>query len=123
LSKQEHCASSTRATLVVTDVGQTTAITGYCDQCSSLKLRNIQANGSRPILGLIYGAVKIEVGGPRRNQLVDHVFHIIHSRTNGCQTVTITKNDMGPSGEFNKHWADDISIACTKSTGTNRSTY
>jgi hypothetical protein len=100
-------------------------ITGSCDQCSDLKIRNIQVNGNRPVLGKLSGSANIEIGGHTSNQLVDHVhsyeprgwssLHIIQSGTNGCKNATIINNDIGPSGHSDGTWADSISMACTTS--------
>src|ERR1700733_135820 len=61
LSTEGYPTSSTRATLVVTGVNQTAAIIGNCNQCSSLKLHNIQVNGNRPVLGILGGSANIEI--------------------------------------------------------------
>lgn len=125
LSTQGYPTDDTRATLVVTGVNQTAAIFGNCAQCSGLKLRNIQVNGNRPVLGLFPGSGNIEIGGPNTDQLVDHVhsyeprgwscLHITENGLNGCRNATITNNDIGPSGNSSGHWADGISMACTQS--------
>jgi hypothetical protein len=129
VSTEGYPTSSTRATLVVTGVNQTAAIIGNCGQCSGLKIRNIQVNGNRPILGLFTGSANIEIGGPNSNQLVDHVnsyeprgwscLHITEGGTSGCKNATITNNDIGPSGNDTGHWADGISMACTNSLVAN----
>ena len=125
LSTQGYPSGFARATIVVTGVNQTAAIIGNCDQCSGLKLRNIQVNGNRPALGLFRGSGNIEIGGPTSNQLVDRVhsyeprgwscLHITEGGTTKCTNATITNNDIGPSGNAAGHWADGISMACTGS--------
>ncbi|CAF2697274.1 unnamed protein product [Rotaria sp. Silwood2] len=129
LSTQGYPTDSTRATLVVTGVNQTAAIIGNCDQCSGLRLRNIQVNGNRPALGLFDGSANIEIGGPTSNQLVDRVhsyeprgwscLHITESGISGCRNATITNNEIGPAGDSAGHWADGISMACTRSLVVN----
>lgn len=129
LSTEGYPTDSTRATLIVTGVNQTAAIYGNCVECSGLKLRNIQVNGNRPALGLFPGSGNIEIGGPTTDQLVDHVhsyeprgwscLHITEGGSNVCRNATITNNDIGPSGNSSGHWADGISMACTRSLVAN----
>lgn len=129
LSTQGYPTDFTRATLVVTGVNQSAAIIGNCGQCSGLKIRNIQVNGNRPALGLYGGSANIEIGGPTRDQFVDHVhsyeprgwscLHITENGPDGCRNATITNNDIGPSGNSAGHWADGISMACTSSLVAN----
>ncbi|UJR17128.1 hypothetical protein I4U23_004024 [Adineta vaga] len=129
LSTDGYPRDSTRATLIVTGVNQTAAIIGNCKQCSSLRLRNIQVNGNRPVLGLLKGSANIEIGGPTNNQVVDYVhsyeprgwscLHIAESGLNGCRNATITNNDIGPAGHPDGQYADGISMACTESSVAN----
>ena len=129
LSTEGYPTSTTRATVIVTGINQTAAIIGNCGQCSGLKLRNIQVNGNRPVLGLLGGSANIEIGGPNTNQLVDHVHsyeprgwscvHITEGGSSKCRNATITNNQIGPSGNPAGHWADGISMACTESLVAN----
>ncbi|CAF1401182.1 unnamed protein product [Adineta ricciae] len=125
LSTDGYPRDATRATLIVTGANQTAAIIGNCNQCSGLKLRNIQVNGNRPVLGLLKGSGNIEIGGATNNQLVEYVhsyeprgwscLHITESGLNRCQNATIINNDIGPAGHPNGEYADGISMACTRS--------
>jgi hypothetical protein len=127
LSTQGYPTDDARATLVVTGATQATAIIGNCKSCSGIALRNIQVNGNRPLLGLADGGL-IEIGGPTTGQIVDHVhsfeprgwsaLHIAEGQLN-CAGARITNNDIGPSGQPDGHWADGISMACTKSLVAN----
>ncbi|CAF1204509.1 unnamed protein product [Adineta steineri] len=129
LSTEGYPTDATRAILVVTGVNQTAAIVGNCNECSNLKIRNIQVNGNRPALGRFSGSANIEIGGSTSNQLVDHVhsyeprgwscLHIAESGTNRCTNATIINNDIGPSGNSDRQWADGISMACTHSLVAN----
>ena len=105
LSTEGYPIDSGWATLVVTEINQTAPIIGNCRQCSGVELRNIQVNGSRPVLGVMSGSANIEIGGPNSNQLVAHVhsyqprgwscLHITEIGANGCRNATITNNDIG----------------------------
>ena len=129
LSTEGYPTDSTRAILIVTGVNQTAAIIGNCHECSDLKLRNIQVNGNRPALGGFSGSGNIEIGGPTKNQFVEYVhsyeprgwscLHITEGGTDGCENATIINNDIGPSGNSSGHWADGISMACTRSLVAN----
>ena len=108
---------------------QDTIIYGNCDECSGVRLLNIEVDGSRPSLGwMSNGAALVELGGTISGQLVDSChfhdprgwscFHLIgeclctpykaesdtsYSLTEGnddlCTSSTVSNNLVGPSGE------------------------
>ncbi|KAL8278716.1 hypothetical protein RQP46_008785 [Phenoliferia psychrophenolica] len=133
----------TRAILRVMGVAQTNAITASCGNCHYATIRNVQFDGSRPLLGQynIASSALLEMGGPTTGQLITQinayeprgwsVLHAIEGNLN-CQKMKILNNTIGPSGysptgsaqerlrrEVGTHnpgeWADGISLACTNS--------
>lgn len=137
---------SERATLVVTAADQSCAIYGAIDFADNIAIRNIQIDGARETLGIIYGGIAVmELGGNTNGQVIDNVhayegrgwsiLHGIEGYDNYCTGMIITNNQIGPSGhapsgaaQFRKRdntgkctpgqWADGISIACQASTVT-----
>nr|CRX79286.1 hypothetical protein ls5931a1_00080 [Leucosporidium scottii] len=130
----------TRALLVVSGDQQSTAIYGACRECSGVKLQNVQINGQRDVLGRIpTGLALIEMGGSTSGQVITRVkawegrgwsiLHSIEGDANSCTGMTISNNEIGPSGQapdtgaqFEKRgditpgqWADGISHACRNS--------
>ncbi|KAI0080875.1 hypothetical protein K474DRAFT_1682362 [Panus rudis PR-1116 ss-1] len=119
-----------RATLVVSGPvslgsGHTTAIDGTCLNCSGVKLRNIQINGTRLGASPTNGGANIEMGGPNSNQLIEYVrsydprswscLHIAEGSLN-CNNATVQNNDIGPCGSDTfQEWADGISLSCRNS--------
>ena len=63
---------NSRATLVVANSTQCTAIYGACDLCQNIAVRNVQVNGNRPALGQYGGAGLLEMGGNTKGQTVDN---------------------------------------------------
>ncbi|ORY78843.1 hypothetical protein BCR35DRAFT_304837, partial [Leucosporidium creatinivorum] len=129
----------TRALLIVTGDQQSTAIYGACDDCSGVKVQNIQVNGQRDVLGRIpTGLALLEMGGSTSGQVITQikayeprgwsVLHAIEGNGLSCTGMTISNNQIGPSGwaptasQFKKRddiapgqWADGISHACRNS--------
>ncbi|KAI0353125.1 hypothetical protein OH77DRAFT_1484457 [Trametes cingulata] len=119
-----------RATLVVAGPvangqGHTTAVDGTCQNCSGVKLRNIQINGTRAGASPTNGGANIEMGGSNANQLVEYVrsfdprswscLHIAEGAFT-CNNITVQNNDIGPCGSDNfQEWADGISVSCQNS--------
>ena len=66
---------STRATVRVMGATQTAAIVASCGDCHFGAIRNIQVDGSRPLLGQqsAFQSALIQVGGNALNQVVDSV--------------------------------------------------
>lgn len=68
---------STRATIKVMGLSQTNAILSSCTACSGVALRNVQVDGSRPLLGFISsslgGSALLEMGGSNSGQIIDNV--------------------------------------------------
>ncbi|KAI0939885.1 hypothetical protein AcV5_001144 [Taiwanofungus camphoratus] len=116
-----------RATLVVVGPvangqGQTTAVDGTCANCTGVKLRNIQINGTRLAGSEMSGGANIEMGGSNSDQLIEYVhsfdprgwscLHIAEGAFT-CNNVTIQNNDIGPCGsDAFQQWADGISVSC-----------
>ncbi|EMD40507.1 hypothetical protein CERSUDRAFT_111104 [Gelatoporia subvermispora B] len=121
---------SDRATLVVSGAvvngnGQTTAVDGTCANCSGVRLRHIQVNGTRLGQGIISGGANIEMGGSNSDQLIEFVhsfdtrswscLHIAEGAF-ACNNVTVQNNDIGPCGSQDfQQWADGISMSCQNS--------
>ncbi|KAM0754313.1 hypothetical protein T439DRAFT_323166 [Meredithblackwellia eburnea MCA 4105] len=131
---------SDRATLVVTGADQSCAIYGAWDGADNIILRNVQIDGNRENLGIIYGGLGLlEFGGNTVGQVIDNVhsfeprgwtaLHAIEGYNNYCTGMQITNNQIGPSGhapsgaqQFRRRdstgtytpgqWADGISVAC-----------
>ncbi|KAI0375936.1 hypothetical protein BV20DRAFT_1048178 [Pilatotrama ljubarskyi] len=119
-----------RATLVVAGPvangqGHTTAVDGTCQNCSGVKLRNIQINGTRAGASPTSGGANIEMGGSNANQLIEYVrsfdprswscLHIAEGAFT-CNNITVQNNDIGPCGSDNfQEWADGISVSCQNS--------
>ncbi|KAI9063337.1 hypothetical protein FKP32DRAFT_1592598 [Trametes sanguinea] len=119
-----------RATLVVAGPvangqGHTTAVDGTCQNCSGVKLRNIQINGTRAGAPPTSGGANIEMGGSNSNQLIEYVrsfdprswscLHIAEGALS-CNNVTVQNNDIGPCGsDAFQQWADGISVSCQNS--------
>jgi len=69
----EH-TGSTRATIVVQGEKQACAIYGAYPGADNVVLRNVQVNGNRPKLGIIWGGLALlEFGGNTRGQRVENV--------------------------------------------------
>lgn len=65
---------ATRATLVVTALDQSCAIYGAINGANGLSVRNIQVDGARPALGMIWGGYALlQLGGNTVGQVVDNV--------------------------------------------------
>ncbi|KAI0638466.1 pectin lyase fold/virulence factor [Trametes polyzona] len=123
-----------RATLVVAGPvangqGHTTAVDGTCQNCSGVKLRNIQINGTRAGASPTNGGANIEMGGSNANQLIEHVrsfdprswscLHVAEGAFS-CNNVTVQNNDIGPCGsDAFQEWADGISVSCQNSVVRN----
>ncbi|GIH15068.1 discoidin domain-containing protein [Rugosimonospora africana] len=120
---------ATRANLVVTGSGLSTAIQGNGQP--GVVVRNIQINGNRPALGVVSGGgALLEMGGAGTNQTVQNIYahdtrswstlHFIEGRvtdnTPQCQGGQILDNQLGPAGTATPDatgvWADGISLAC-----------
>ncbi|KAI0331299.1 hypothetical protein GY45DRAFT_1322582 [Cubamyces sp. BRFM 1775] len=119
-----------RAVLVVSGPvangqGHTTAVDGTCQNCSGVKLRNIQINGTRSGAPPTSGGANIEMGGSNSGQLIEYVrsfdprswscLHISEGALS-CNNVTVQNNDIGPCGSDSfQEWADGISVSCMNS--------
>ncbi|KAG9317823.1 hypothetical protein JVU11DRAFT_2049 [Chiua virens] len=130
ISTAGYPTDSTRATLVVAGTvfngtGHSTAVDGTCGNCDSVKLRNVQINGTRLGAPPLTGGANIEMGGSNADQLIEYVhsfdprswscLHIAEGNLT-CTNVTIQNNDIGPAGsDLFQQWADGISVACTNS--------
>jgi hypothetical protein len=101
------------------------AIDGKCKNCSGVKLRNVQVNGSRLKMPAIKGGANIEMGGSNAGQLVEYVrsydprswscLHIGEGDLT-CTGTTVQFNDIGPCGSDGfQEWADGISLSCRDS--------
>ncbi|KAI9432391.1 hypothetical protein H4582DRAFT_2113168 [Lactarius indigo] len=127
ISTVGYPTDDSRATLVVNGpvtngTGHTTAIDGTCSNCSGVKLRNIQINGTRAGASPNSGGANIEMGGPNSNQLIEYVrsydprsWSCLHVAEGGllCNNITIRNNDIGPCGsDVYMQWADGISVSC-----------
>ncbi|KIK53276.1 hypothetical protein GYMLUDRAFT_49452 [Collybiopsis luxurians FD-317 M1] len=127
ISTQGYPTDDSRALIVVTGSinngsGQTTAVDGTCNQCSGVKLRNIQIDGSRNGGPPVTGGGNVEMGGSNSNQLVEYVksynprgWTCLHITEGGlsCNNVTVQNNDVGPCGTDDfQQWADGLSISC-----------
>lgn len=101
---------------------------------NGIRIKNIQLDGNRPIVGYQPGGgATIEIGGGVTGHIVSHVasrnprawscLHVIGSGDANapCTNATITNNDIGPCGQSgtdatgNGLWADGISLDCTQS--------
>ncbi|GAA98691.1 uncharacterized protein L969DRAFT_20835 [Mixia osmundae IAM 14324] len=110
LSTQGYPTGSSRALINVMGSGQATAIYGACGDCNFIKMRNIQINGNRPLLGRLTenGWGLMEIGGPTNGQVVDNVhayeprgwtaMHITEGYGNSCTNATVSNGQFGPSG-------------------------
>ncbi|KAJ3533385.1 hypothetical protein NM688_g7290 [Phlebia brevispora] len=119
-----------RASLVVSGpvfngTGHTTAVDGTCQNCSGVKLRNVQINGTRLGASPTSGGANIEMGGSNSDQLIEYVhsfdprswscLHIAEGALS-CNNVTVQHNDIGPCGsDLFQQWADGISVSCQNS--------
>ncbi|KXN89470.1 hypothetical protein AN958_05632 [Leucoagaricus sp. SymC.cos] len=103
-----------RATLVVNGPvangqGHTTAVDGTCANCSGVKLRHVQIDGTRHGAPPTLGGGNIEMGGPNSAE-----------GPLTCNNVTVQNNDIGPCGsDAFQEWADGISLACRNSVVRN----
>lgn len=134
ISTVGYPTDDSRATLVVSGPvsngqGHTTAVDGTCANCSGIKLRNIQIDGTRNGASSTKGGGNIEFGNSNTNQLIEYVksfdprgwtcLHVAEGPLK-CQTVTIQNNDIGPCGsDAFQEWADGISISCRNSVVRN----
>ncbi|BGP15430.1 hypothetical protein JCM10213_005069 [Rhodosporidiobolus nylandii] len=147
LTTQGNPTGDTRATIIVAGSDQSCAIYGACDACSGVSVQNIQVAGSRDTLGRIFDGIGLlEMGGNTVGQKVTncHIYeprgwsalHAIEGYQNSCSGMTISNNQVGPSGhsptngyQFRKRdddttvyepgaWADGISLACKGSSVT-----
>lgn len=130
ISTQGYPTGSERATLVVSGPvsngqGHTNAVDGTCANCSGVKLRNIQINGTRAGAPPTQGGANIEMGGGNSGQLIEYV-HSFDPRSWSClhvaegpftcSGVVIQNNDIGPCGtDTFQEWADGISLSCSNS--------
>ncbi|KAI0832713.1 pectin lyase fold/virulence factor [Trametes gibbosa] len=130
ISTAGYPTDGTRATLVVAGPvangqGHTTAVDGTCQNCSGVKLRNIQINGTRAGAPPTNGGANIEMGGSNSDQLIEFVhsfdprswscLHIAEGAFT-CNNVTVQNNDIGPCGsDAFQQWADGISVSCQNS--------
>ncbi|KAH9169775.1 hypothetical protein EDB89DRAFT_1854130 [Lactarius sanguifluus] len=127
ISTVGYPTDDSRATLVVNGpvvngTSHTTAVDGTCSNCSGVKLRNIQINGTRAGAPPTSGGANIEMGGPNSNQLIEYVrsydprsWSCLHVAEGGllCSNATIQNNDIGPCGsDVYMQWADGISVSC-----------
>lgn len=123
-----------RATLIVNGpvyngTGHTTAIDGTCANCTGIKIRNIQINGTRLGASPTTGGANIEMGGPNTDQVIEYVrsfdprsWSCLHVAEGGleCKNATVQNNDIGPCGsDTYQQWADGISVACASSVVRN----
>ncbi|KZT29384.1 hypothetical protein NEOLEDRAFT_1128112 [Neolentinus lepideus HHB14362 ss-1] len=130
ISTQGYPTGDDRATLVVdgpvfNGTGHTTAVDGTCSNCSGVKLRNIQINGTRLGAPPTNGGANIEMGGANSGQLIEYVksydprsWSCLHVQEGGlnCNNATVRNNDIGPCGsDAFQQWADGISMACANS--------
>ncbi|KAI0254812.1 pectin lyase fold/virulence factor [Lactifluus subvellereus] len=130
ISTVGYPTDDSRATLVVSGPvangnGHTTAVDGTCANCSGIKLRNIQINGTRSGAPPTSGGANIEMGGPNSNQLIEYVhsydprsWSCLHIAEGGllCNAAIIQNNDIGPCGsDAFQQWADGISVSCRSS--------
>ncbi|GAA6023117.1 hypothetical protein JCM11491_000076 [Sporobolomyces phaffii] len=135
---------SNRATIVVTGATQSCAIYGAVPNADNVILRNIQVNGNRPQLGILWGGLGLlEFGGNTVGQKIQNVhayeprgWSALHAAEGGrgadaCSGMEIKGNQIGPSGhgpsgvnQFRRRdtgtwspgqWADGISHACQNS--------
>lgn len=130
ISTQGYPTGNDRATLVVNGPvsngqGHTNAVDGTCTNCSGVKLRNIQINGTRAGASPTQGGANIEMGGGNSGQLIEYVhsydprswscLHIAEGPLT-CSGVVIQNNDIGPCGsDVFQEWADGISLSCSNS--------
>lgn len=130
ISTQGYPHGNDRATLVVSGPvsngqGHTNAVDGTCTNCSGVKLRNIQINGTRAGASPTSGGANIEMGGGNSGQLIEYVhsfdprswscLHIAEGPLT-CTGVVIQNNDIGPCGsDVFQEWADGISLSCQNS--------
>lgn len=130
ISTQGYPTGNDRAMLVVSGPvsngqGHTNAVDGTCTNCSGVKLRNIQINGTRAGAPPTQGGANIEMGGGNTGQLIEYV-HSFDPRSWSClhvaegpftcSGVVIQNNDIGPCGSDTfQEWADGISLSCSNS--------
>ncbi|TFK94255.1 hypothetical protein K466DRAFT_510078 [Polyporus arcularius HHB13444] len=130
ISTVGYPAGDDRAILVVSGPvangqGHTTAVDGTCANCSGVKLRHVQINGTRGGASPTSGGANIEMGGSNSNQLIEFVrsydprswscLHVAEGAFS-CNNVTVQNNDIGPCGSDRfQEWADGISISCQNS--------
>jgi hypothetical protein len=128
LTTRGNPTDSTRATLTVANVNNTCALFTSLDSVDSISIQNIQVDGARPSLGIVYGGLAlIEVGGnnvsgvlvgkehhwinplfSQAGQTVKNinayeprgwsVLHIAEGYMNACSSAKIIDNTIGPSG-------------------------
>ncbi|GAA6061226.1 hypothetical protein JCM10212_002685 [Sporobolomyces blumeae] len=135
-----------RATINVQGANQACAIYGAYPGADNVILRNVQVNGNRPSLGIIWGGLGLlEFGGNTVGQVIQNVrayeprgwtsFHSAEGHDMACSGMQIIGNQMGPSGhapsgvnQFRRRdtgtwapgqWADGISHACKDSVVSN----
>jgi len=127
ISTEGYPTDDSRATLVVSGPvqngqGHTNAVDGTCSNCSGVKLRNIQIDGTRAGAPPTAGGANIEMGGANSDQLIEFVhsydprsWSCLHIAEGGllCNNVTVQNNDIGPCGsDAFQQWADGISVSC-----------
>ncbi|KAK0190468.1 hypothetical protein F5146DRAFT_1223358 [Armillaria mellea] len=97
--------------------GHTTAIDGTCANCTGIKIKNIQINGTR--LGAtptLEGPIlrSVDLLQIKSSNMSDRM--ILEAGHN----ATIQNNDIGPCGsDLFQQWADGISVACANSVVRN----
>ncbi|ORY92583.1 hypothetical protein BCR35DRAFT_298044 [Leucosporidium creatinivorum] len=143
LTTRGNPTDATRATLTVTNPNITCALFTSLDNVNGISIQNIQVDGARPSLGIVYGGLAlIEMGGNTLGQTIKNVhafeprgwsvLHLAEGYGNACSSAQILNNQIGPSGhapsgaqQFKRdstgtytpgQWADGISLACKGST-------
>ncbi|KAL7423016.1 hypothetical protein Q5752_002315 [Cryptotrichosporon argae] len=126
ISTEGYPTGNTRATLVVTGVGQCSAVMGTDADLDGVKLRNVQINGNRGSSDIYTNnSANIEMGGDNNGQLIEYVrsydprgwscLHLAEG-TFKCANATVQNNDIGPCGhELFQNWADGVSLSCASS--------
>lgn len=70
LTTRGNPTDSTRATLTVANANNTCALFTSIDNVNSVSIQNIQVDGARPSLGIVYGGLAlIEIGGNTVSEL------------------------------------------------------
>ncbi|GAA5959582.1 hypothetical protein JCM3765_007203 [Sporobolomyces pararoseus] len=136
-------SGNSRATIVVQGKNQACAVYGAVPGANNVTFRNVQVDGNRQNLGIIYGGIALlEFGGNTVGQRVMNVrafeprgWSALHTAEGGkgahaCSGMIVRSNDIGPSGhspsgalQFRRRgegyspgqWADGISHACPNS--------